>query len=54
MCAIKVCFSSYLFFGDADGVELCDDLSCELKFGYAEVLAQVSASGGSGDEQDVG
>jgi hypothetical protein len=24
---------------DACGVELCDDLGCELKFGYAKVFA---------------
>jgi hypothetical protein len=48
------CPSSYLVRRDACGVELCDDLGCELKFGYAKVFAQVSASGRSRDEQDVG
>jgi hypothetical protein len=42
--------SSFLLRCNADGVELRDYLGCELKFGYAEIFAQVSASGRSCDE----
>jgi hypothetical protein len=46
--------SNYCVRRDAYGVELCDDLRCELKFGCVKIFAQVSPSGRSRDEQDVG
>ena len=46
--------SSCLLRCDADGVELGDDLAWELKFGCAEVLAQMIDRRCTGDQQYVG